>query len=96
MKDTPNVLLRDKIFVTLSRGIKNNPDPLTFGMFLYVPELVSVAQVARNGTQNKETMVQPRCRFVNNCPMLGMIEVLNLRKVYTEAINVPVAIKEKV
>lgn len=96
VKDTPNVLLRDKIFVTLSRGIKNNPDPLTFGMFLYVPELVSVAQVARNGTQNKETMVQPRCRFVNNCPMLGMIEVLNLRKVYTEAINVPVAIKEKV
>ena len=88
--DNPNVLLRDKIFVTLSRGIQGSPDPLTFGMFLYVPELVSVAQVTRNGQVSKETMVQPRCRFVNNCPLLGLINVVNLRKVYTENIKLPV------
>lgn len=88
--DNPNVMLRDKIFVTLSRGIQGSPDPLTFGMFLYVPELVSVAQVTRNGQVSKETMVQPRCRFVNNCPLLGLINVVNLRKVYTENIKLPV------
>lgn len=91
--DTTNILLRDTLFVTLSRGIKGSPDPLTFGMFLYVPELISTAQVPRNGGFGIETMIQPRARFVNNCPLLGEIKLLNLRKVYTENINLPVDIK---
>ena len=66
-------------FVRDGEGI----DPLNFGSFLWIPELVSNVQVARNNSHYREAMVQPRCRHIVHLPILGRIRVTGLK----EAIN---------
>lgn len=55
--------------------------PLNFGNFLWIPELVSEIPVNRNGTTIRETMVQPRFRHICNTPAMEVIEVKGLQEV---------------
>lgn len=55
--------------------------PLNFGNFLWIPELVSEIPVNRNGTTIRETMVQPRFRHICNTPAMEVIDVKGLQEV---------------
>lgn len=83
IKSTPDRRMVDKIVFTITRGVNTGPDPLTFGMHIWIPELASTAQVSRNGATYKETMVQPRNRHINQCPMLGMIHLKNVTEAFS-------------
>lgn len=65
------------IFVTLTRGIPL--DPMSFGTFLWMPELATTLQISREGGRtSNEVMVQPRCRHIVQLPWLVHITVRDL------------------
>ena len=73
-----------KIFITFGvfdEGRNTAPNPLNFGNLVWSPELVMSVQITRNGAISKETVVQPRFRFITNTPIMGMLEVVNLPQV---------------
>lgn len=73
-----------KIFVTFGVFDENRnsvPNPLNFGNLAWAPELTMTVQVTRNGAVSKETVVQPRFRFITNLPILGTLQVLNIPNV---------------
>lgn len=72
-------------FVREGEGV----DPLNFGSFLWIPELISNVQVARGGNQIREAMVQPRCRHVVHLPILGRIKVTGLEDVVAGQLAIP-------
>ncbi len=74
------------IVIGLTRRTQNGPDPLCFGQMFWMPELASTVQVTRNGATIKEPMVQPRMRHVNNLPIMGWINVLNLDAAVTQKV----------
>lgn len=56
-----------EVFVALSiPGAQWSPH--TNGHFLYVPELVTTINTVRNGSNQREIIVQSRCEHVNLCP----------------------------
>lgn len=70
-----------KIFVTFGvfSGDRNAaPNPLNFGNCFWAPELVLTANLSRQGTFSRETVVSPRYRFEVNLPVGGLIEVSNI------------------
>lgn len=71
--------VRHHIFVSFTRNRNlDQLDPLRFGSFLWIPELVSRMPVSRNGATNLEAMVQPRTLHVSHLPILGIITVTNM------------------
>lgn len=65
------------IFITLTRGIPL--DPMSFGTFLWMPELATTLQISREGGRtSNEVMVQPRCRHIVQLPFLIHITVNDL------------------
>ncbi|ANH52097.1 putative major capsid protein [Erwinia phage vB_EamM_RAY] len=89
---TNNIEMRGKIIMTLSRMKSGGLDLLTFGMHLWVPEIVATVNVMRNGTYIEETMVQPRNLHVVVCPIVANITITGLEEAYTGKITVPVDI----
>jgi hypothetical protein len=76
---TLNKLMDNKILLTLTRESESNvPDILQFGWHAFMPELVSVVQVSRNGNTRQEATVQSRYLHICNLPILAEIEVTNL------------------
>lgn len=69
-----------KVVIALGSG-GTGFQPLHFGNFLWIPELVSEIPVNRNGTTIRETMVQPRFRHICNTPAMEVIEVKGLQEV---------------
>lgn len=71
--------LRHQIYVTFTRnnGL-DGLDPLRFGSFLWIPELVSRMPVYRDGGTHQEAMVQARTLHVSHLPVLGRIRVINM------------------
>ena len=71
--------LRHQIYITFTRnnGL-DGLDPLRFGSFLWIPELVSRMPVYRDGGTHQEAMVQARTLHVNHLPVLGRIRVTNM------------------
>lgn len=66
------------VFSFVRADVTGEPDPLSFGIHAWIPELTSTVQMNRNGATYKETMVQPRSRHINVLPILGLIHVENL------------------
>lgn len=65
------------MFITLTRGIPL--DPMSFGTFLWMPELATTLQISREGGRtSNEVMVQPRCRHIVQLPFLIHITVNDL------------------
>lgn len=56
-------------------------NPLNNGNLLWAPELVLTANIGRGGQYSRETLVQPRYRFIQNSPVLGVLEVSNIPNV---------------
>lgn len=83
---SPNKLVKNKIFLTFTRQSGDEADPLSFGVYGFVPELVSKAQVTRGGSTVKVTTVQGRMRHAPMLPVMAVIEVSNLQ----------IALKDKV
>ena len=80
----------DKIFVTLSRpSQQTEPDPLSFGIFAWVPELATSLQVTQNGATYKQIMMQTRARHINMLPWLIEFDVVGLPQVTADRIPVP-------
>lgn len=73
--------VQGKIFITFGVFDENRnttPNPLNFGNLAWSPELVMTVQITRNGAVSKETVVQPRFRFITNLPVLSVLQVLNV------------------
>lgn len=65
------------VFITLTRGIPL--DPMSFGTFLWMPELATTLQISREGGRTvNEVMVQPRCRHIVQLPFLIHVTVSDL------------------
>ncbi len=76
--------VQNKIFITFGIFDQNRnsvPNPLNFGNLAWSPELTMTVQVTRNGAISKETVVQPRFRFITNLPILGVLTIENLPNV---------------
>lgn len=78
---SPDIRVQDKIYMTFVRPNTDEPDALSFGSHIYVPELSSVVPVTRNNTSQRETMVQMRNLQITNLPILAVIELVNLTEV---------------
>lgn len=61
-------------------------DPLTSGIMLNTPSLVSTMTVGRNNTQRKEVVVQPRYSHYNLCPIIVKFEVKGVHKLLNETL----------
>ncbi len=73
--------VQGKIFVTFGvfdESRNTAPHPLNFGNLAWSPELVLTVQITRNGAISKETVVQPRFRFVTNLPVMSVLQVQNV------------------
>lgn len=75
---TPDKRMVGKIILAFVRKNTSEPDALSFGSHIYIPELSSVVPVPRHGAVNRETMIQMRNLQITNLPIMGMIEVVNL------------------
>lgn len=87
---TNNIEMKGKIVMTLSRMKSGGLDLCTFGMHLWVPEIVATVKIMRNGNYIQETMVQPRNLHVIVCPIIAMLTISGLDEAYTGSINIPV------
>lgn len=74
---SPDSRMFGNIFITFKAGGEGF-QPLNFGNFAYIPELVSSIPVNRSGATVEETMVQPRYRHICNLPILAKIVVKGL------------------
>lgn len=77
---TQNNQMRDTIILTLGRKQRNGPDFMSFGTHFWMPEVVSVGQVAYQGGNVKQLMVQARNLHVHQTPIAIRIRVKNLNK----------------
>lgn len=81
--------IRKQIFWTFKRQTEGL-DPLNCGTHFWIPELISHVTVARDDTNIREAMVQPRNRHVNHLPIFGKINVIGLDEVVSEGWAIPV------
>lgn len=81
--------VRGEIYWTFVRNTEGL-DPLNSGSMLWIPELISHVNVARNDAQIREAMVQPRSRHVNHLPIWGKVKVEGLAEVLSEGWKIPV------
>lgn len=75
---SPDKRMVGKIVLAFVRKNTSEPDALSFGSHIYIPELSSVVPVPRHGAINRETMIQMRNLQITNLPIMGVIEVVNL------------------
>lgn len=85
-----NIEMKGKVIMTLSRMKSGGLDLCTFGMHLWVPEIVATVKIMRNGNYIQETMVQPRNLHVVVCPIIAALTISGLDEAYTGSINIPV------
>lgn len=81
--------IRGEIYWTFVRNTEGL-DPLNSGSMLWIPELISHVNVARNDAQIREAMVQPRSRHVNHLPIWGKVKIEGLAEVLSEGWKIPV------
>lgn len=75
---SPDKRMVGKIVLAFVRKGTTEPDALSFGAHIYIPELSSVVPVNRFGETSRETMIQMRNLQITNLPVMGLIEVVNL------------------
>lgn len=70
--------MQGKIFLTFGVFDENRnqaPNILNFGQLVWAPEVVMSASVPRGESMSRETIVQPRYRFIWNCPIITKLEI---------------------
>lgn len=85
--DTLDKRFRGKIFMTfvVMDGSRNEvPNILNWGNLVWGAETVISANVPRGESMSRETIVQPRYRFVEHLAVAAMVEVKNIDKVFNE------------
>lgn len=80
IQSSPDLRLKDTILMTFSRKNRSGIDYMSFGTHIWIPELVSVGQVAYRGANVKRLMVQPRNSYIHQLPIFMRINVQNLQK----------------
>ena len=83
--------LAGRIFMTFDASDIALPNPLTFGLHAWVPEMTSCVPVTRDGAVVQESMVQPRNTHIILNPVLAEIQVdmEKFREVATEKTDAP-------
>lgn len=79
-----DIRMRGKIvigFGIFDADRNSSVNPLNNGNLLWAPELVLTANIGRQGQYSRETLVQPRYRFIQNLPVMGVIQVSNIPNV---------------
>ena len=90
VKATQDVRMNDTIVMTLKREGQTGPDPLSYGLHAWIPELASVVNVNRKGATVKELMVQPRNRHIHCLPVMAILKVKNLQQVLGKKVDLVV------
>ena len=70
-----------KVFITFGVFDENRnqaPNILNWGNLVWAPEVVMSASVPRGESMSRETIVQPRYRFVMHCPIAAMLQFTNI------------------
>lgn len=76
------------VFGKFDESRNTAPNVLNFGNMVWAPELVLTANISRGSTFSKETVVQPRYRFIVNCPIMVELNVSNIPDVLSKvAVN---------
>lgn len=81
--------LKGKIYMTFVRPEETGVDPLSYGNFIWIPELISQLDMVRNGQISKEIGVQPRSLHMVNLPILVELTVKNLKEAALEKTKAP-------
>ncbi len=84
--------LKGKIFMTFVRPNENGVDILSYGNFIWIPELITMLDMVRNGQISKELGVQPRTLHMVNLPILVEFAVTNLEAATNEKTKAPVTV----
>jgi hypothetical protein len=85
--DTLDKRFRGKIFMTfvvLNENRNEVPNILNWGNLVWSAETVISANIPRGESMTRETIVQPRYRFVEHLPVAALVEVKNIDKVFDE------------
>jgi len=69
---------------SLNSGV---PNPLHFGTMGWKPELTLMMPMVRNGSNVMELTVQPSYRHVNNLPIMGALDILNIQTVIASKVS---------
>ena len=85
LESSPDLRLTDTILMTFGRKSRNGVDYMSFGTHIWIPELVSVGQVAYRGANVKRLMVQPRNQHIHQLPIMMKINVKNLKSAIAKA-----------
>jgi hypothetical protein len=86
-----NPAVRCRIFMAFGQfdGSENTtPNPLHFGTMAWKPELVTTLPISRNGQTSKELTVQPSYLHFVNCPIMGVLEVVNVPNVVASKVSI--------
>lgn len=70
-----------KMFITFGVFDENRnqaPNILNFGNLIWAPEVVMSASVPRGESMSRETIVQPRYRFIWHLPVITKLEFINI------------------
>lgn len=82
--DTLDRRFSGKVFMTFGVFDENRntaPNILNWGNLIWAPEVVHHASVPRGDSLSRETIVQPRYRFVNHLPIATVLEFTNIPNV---------------
>lgn len=86
---SPDARMYDKIVMSFGRAKPERNDPLHFGFMAMIPELVAQVPVHYNGSNVKQTLVQPRFVHVCQLPVLVIIEVSGMSEVLADKTLTP-------
>lgn len=76
-----------KMFITFGVFDENRnqaPNLLNWGNLVYAPEVVMTASVPRGESLSRETIVQPRYKFVNHLPIAAMLSFVNVPDLFAD------------
>jgi uncharacterized protein YfiM (DUF2279 family) len=81
--------LENTIYMTFTRKDVSGPDPLSFGSFIWIPELASTVEMSRNGQLSREIGVQPRTLHFVTMPVMTVINVTGLKEATNNKTSAP-------
>lgn len=81
--------LENTIYMTFTRKDVSGPDPLSFGSFIWIPELATTIDMSRNGQLSREIGVQPRTLHFVTMPVMTVINVSGLKEATNNKTSAP-------
>lgn len=72
-----------KIYVSFRRRDVSGPSPFSFGFHAEMPAMIYNAQLNIGGSTHQELQMIPRSTFAVTLPVLGVLEVKNMQKLFS-------------